>query len=127
MSSDAVRQAIDEGNRQFGEAVARKDYAGLAGLYTENARVMPPDAPIVSGRPAIEEFWRTAANAFGMTDAALRTVDVEVVGDTAYEVGEAQLTLGSGQAKVKYLVVWRRDRDGTWRLHRDIWNNMPPN
>ncbi|WP_407180152.1 YybH family protein [Bradyrhizobium sp. STM 3562] len=127
MSSDVVRQAIDEGNRKFGEAVARKDYAGLAGLYTESARVMPPDAPIVSGRPAIEEFWRTAANALGMTGAALKTVDLEVVGDAAYEVGEAELKLGSGQAKVKYLVVWRRDRDGTWLLHRDIWNTMAPN
>jgi len=125
MNTDAVRQAVDEGNRKFGAAAARKDYAGMAALYTANAKVLPPDAPIVSGKKAIEEFWRSAATALGLTDVKLKTVDLEVTGDTAYEVGEADLKLGSGQAKVKYLVVWLRGDDGQWRLHRDIWNNMP--
>jgi ketosteroid isomerase-like protein len=22
----------------------------------------------------------------------------------------------------KYIVVWKKGEDGTWRLHRDIWN-----
>ncbi|MCC8944246.1 hypothetical protein H8A97_03790 [Bradyrhizobium sp. Arg62] len=68
---------------------------------------------------------RTAVNALGLTDATLKTVDLELAGDTAYEIGEADLKLSSGQAKVKYLVVWTRDRDGQLRLHRDIWNNLP--
>ena len=125
MNTDEIRQVIAEGNRRFGEAAARKDYAGMAAFYTEDAKVLPPDAPIVSGRKAIEEFWRTAANALGLIDANLKTIDVEVAGETAYEIGEADLKLSSGQAKVKYLVVWTRDRDGQWRLCRDIWNNMP--
>ena len=77
------------------------------------------------GRKAIEEFWRSAANALGLTDIMLKTVDLEVSGDIAYEIGEADLKLDSGQAKAKYLVVWLRSRDGQWRLHRDIWNSMP--
>jgi ketosteroid isomerase-like protein len=79
----------------------------------------------VSGRKAIEEFWRTAANALGLTDATMKTIDLQVAGETAYEVGEADLKFSSGQAKVKYLLVWTRGRDGQWRLHRDIWNSMP--
>ena len=126
MSIEAVRKSVDEGNRKFGSAVARKDFAGLAALYTETAKVLPPDGPIVSGRSAIEEFWRSAASALGLTDATLRTVDLEVSGDVACEVGEALLNLDGGQtAMVKYLVVWKRDSDDRWRLHRDIWNNMP--
>ncbi len=125
MDTDAVRHFVHEGNRKFGAAAARKDYAGMAALYTDNAKVLPPDAPIVTGKKAIEEFWRAAATALGLTDVTLKTVDLEVAGDTAYEVGEAELKLGSGQAKVKYLVVWHRGGDGQWRLHRDIWNSMP--
>ena len=126
MSLDAVRKSVDEGNLKFGTAVARKDFAGLAALYTENAKVLPPDGPIVSGRGAIEEFWRAAAAALGLTDATLKTVDLEVSGDVACEVGEALLNLSGGQtALVKYLVVWMKGGDGKWRLHRDIWNNMP--
>jgi|SRR3954462_947401 uncharacterized protein (TIGR02246 family) len=125
MNTDEVRKVIDEGNRNFGAAAARKDYAGMAAFYTEDAKVLPPDASIVSGRTAIEEFWRSAANALGLTDITLKTVDLEVAGDIAYEIGEADLKLGSAQAKAKYLVVWLRSRDGQWRLHRDIWNSMP--
>ena len=125
MNSSEVRQMIDQANRNFGAAVARKDYSGMAGLYTEDAKVLPPDAPIVSGRKAIEEFWRGAAAALGLTDVTLTTVNLEVAGNIAYEIGEADLKLGSGQAKAKYLVVWLRGDDGQWRLHRDIWNNMP--
>ena len=125
MSLDAVRKSVDEGNIKFGTAVARKDFAGLAALYTEHAMVLPPDGPVVSGRSAIEEFWRGAAAALGLTDATLKTVDLEVSGDVACEVGEALLNLSGGQsALVKYLVVWTKGGDGKWRLHRDIWNNM---
>jgi len=125
MNIDTVRTAIEQENRKFGEAVARKDYRGMAALYTENAKVLPPDAPIVTGRPAIEEFWRGAANSLGLTDATLKTIDLEVSGDFACEVGEANLKLGTGQAMVKFLVIWKRGGDGQWQVHRDIWNNMP--
>ncbi len=124
MNIDAVRRTIAEENRRFGAAAAGKDYAGMAAFYTEDAKLLPPDAPIVSGQKAIEEFWRTAANALGLIGVELKTIDLEVAGDTAYEIGEADLKLSSGQAKAKYLVVWL-GRDGQWRLHRDIWNNMP--
>ena len=63
MDADTVRRSVDEGNRKYGAAAARKDYAAMAALYTENAKVLPPDAPIVTGKKAIEEFWRAAATA----------------------------------------------------------------
>lgn len=125
MNVQSVREAINDGNRHFGSAVARKDYAGLASLYTDNAMVLPPDGPIVTGKSAIEEFWRSAANALGLTGAVLKTRHLEVAGDTACEVGEANLKLGEKQLRVKYVVVWMKGGDGNWRLHRDIWNAMP--
>jgi ketosteroid isomerase-like protein len=125
MSVGEVRKAVEEGNRKFGAAVQRKDYAELASLYTDDAKVLAPDAPIVTGRKAIEDFWRDAASALGLVSATLKTLDLEISENTAYEVGQADLKLSSGQATVKYVVVWRRGADGAWRLHRDIWNSMP--
>ena len=125
MDIGGVRKAVEEGNRKFGAAVERKNYAELAGLYTDDAKVLAPDAPIVTGRKAIENFWRDAASALGLVGATLKTLDLEVSENTAYEVGQADLKLSSGQATVKYIVVWRRGDDGAWRLHRDMWNSMP--
>ena len=126
MDIDEVRDAVEEGNRKLGAALERKNYPEVARLYTDNAKVLAPDAPIVTGRKAIEEFWREAASALGLVSATLKTLDLEVSEDTAYEVGQADLKLSSGLATLKYMVVWRRGGDGAWRLHRDIWNSMPP-
>jgi uncharacterized protein (TIGR02246 family) len=126
MDIGVVRKAVEEGNRKFRAAVERKSYADMAALYTDNAKLLPPDAPIVTGRKAIESFWKEAVPALGLVSATLKTLDLEVAGDdTAYEVGEAHLKTAKGQATAKYVVVWRRGEDGTWRLHRDIWNSMP--
>jgi ketosteroid isomerase-like protein len=125
MDISEARKAVEEGNRKLGAAVERKNYPEMASLYTDDAKVLAPDAPIVTGRKAIEDFWREAASALGLESATLKTLDLEVSEDTAYEVGQADLKLSSGQATVKYIVVWRRGDDGVWRLHRDIWNSMP--
>jgi ketosteroid isomerase-like protein len=64
-----------------------------------------------------------------LIEAPLTTVEAEVAGDTAYEVGTALLTFqnqnGTSQVSVKYIVVWKQDADGSWKWHRDIWNPMP--
>jgi uncharacterized protein (TIGR02246 family) len=108
-------------NRAFEDAVRTGSLDRLAGLYTPDAIALPPDGPFVRGRDNIERLWTGAAQQMGLKDVRLQTIDLQITGDTAYETGEAALTLGSGAAVVKYVVVWKRV-DGRWYLHRDIWN-----
>lgn len=118
-----LRRGMEETNRGFMAAIGRGDPAGAAReTYTRDARVLPPGAPAVEGRDAIAEFWVGAAAQLGLTAVELSTVEVQPIGDGAYEVGRAVLTLGGGQqAAIKYVVVWRQE-DGRWRWHVDIWN-----
>ena len=51
----------------------------------------------------------------------IETVDLQLAGDLAYEVGRATLALPAGPAIVKFVVVWKKE-DAQWRVHRDIWN-----
>jgi ketosteroid isomerase-like protein len=52
--------------------------------------------------------------------------------DIAYEIGTIQCTgsLGEGQPDVdytgKYVVLWRKQTDGSWRVAADIWNPDAP-
>jgi len=108
-------------NRAFEEAVRNRDTETMAALYTVDAIVMPPDAPFVKGRENIQQLWGSAVQQMGLKDLKLNTVDLEIAGDTAYEVGEAILTLAASSATAKYVVVWK-NVGGRWRLHRDIWN-----
>jgi uncharacterized protein (TIGR02246 family) len=124
-----ARAAIEEGNSKFAELYARGDAAAIAALYTEDAIVFPPGSDMVKGRQAITEFWG-ATKESGVTSVTLSTVDVGESGDLAYEVGTAVLTIeqdgqGPVEAAAKYVVVWKRQSDGSWQLHRDIWNDLP--
>jgi len=120
--SDEARESIESRNREFAAAFMRGDAEAVAALYTENGQLLPPDAAVVEGRPAIAAFWKGAIDA-GMKDLALETAEVESVGDLAYEVGTAKIVAGEGQvSQDRYLVVWKRE-NGEWRLHRDIWNS----
>ena len=112
---------IAQVNRKFEQAAGKGDLDALASLYTKDAIALPPDGPFVKGRDNIKQMWGTVAQQLGLKSVKLQTVEIEVLGDWAHEVGEAHLTLGSGNAVAKYVVVWKK-ADGEWRLHRDIWN-----
>jgi uncharacterized protein (TIGR02246 family) len=108
-------------NRQFEEAARKGDLDRLASLYTLDAMAVPPDSRIVKGRENIKQMWGGIAQQIGLKDVRLNTLDLQMAGETAYEVGEATLTVANGTAAVNFVVVWKKV-DGQWRLHRDIWN-----
>ena len=125
----SARAGIEEGNAKFSKAYERGDSAAVAALYTQNAIVFPPGGEMVKGRQAIGEFWKATRDS-GVKSATLTTVDVGESGDLAYEVGTILLTIQPegkepATASAKSVVVWERQTDGSWQLHRDIWNELP--
>jgi uncharacterized protein (TIGR02246 family) len=119
--SQEVRQAVDAGNRAFIAAFLRGDAGAVADLYTENAHVIAPGAPVARGRAAIASAWQRSMDA-GVKDLSLATAEVESSGDLACETGAVRLVAKDGTVtEGRYVVVWKRT-NGTWKLHRDIWN-----
>lgn len=111
-------------NRIFEEEVAGKgDFAALARVYTPGARLMPPGAPTITGLPGIIAYWQATAAALGVTGLKLHTVELTVTGDTAAELGRAEVFTapGAAPAAVKYVVLWKRV-DGAWRWDVDCFN-----
>jgi uncharacterized protein (TIGR02246 family) len=126
--SENVRAAIEEVNTQFAAAFNRGDTAAVASFYTEDGSLLPPGEAIVSGRSNIEAYWKAGVGA-GLSNLQLRAAEVESQGEMAYEVGEFSFDMptsdgGKATEKGKYLVVWK-NIDGSWKLHRDIWNDPP--
>jgi len=119
--ADDVRAAVEAGNRAFVAAFLRGDSQAVARLYTENADVIAPGAPVARGRTAIAAAWQKAIDS-GVKDVALTTQDVDSAGDLAAETGKVRLVARDGTAtEARYVVVWKRV-GGEWKLHRDIWN-----
>lgn len=121
-----VRAAIERQAAAWADAVNRGDASAVVNLYTSDALLMAPNAEAMRGHEGIRNF----VNAFGAVsprDVRLNVEEVDVCGDTAYEVGSYNMSIQPpGQSRIndrgKYLVVWKRQADGSWRIHRDIFN-----
>jgi ketosteroid isomerase-like protein len=118
-----LRAGIDATNRRFEELFNAGDAAGAAAaVYTRDARILPPGGSLVQGRDAITGFWDGAARQMGVKRVKLSTVDLQPLGEGAYEIGRATLSLANEQSvDVKYVVVWRQEND-RWCWHVDTWN-----
>ena len=104
------------------EVFGKRNYQALDDVYTADARILPPGAPIISGREAIKQFWKDLIQSVNATSAVLTSVDVLPAGDGLVEIGKAVLTMEpAAQLEVKYVVFWKQE-DGQWKWHVDIWN-----
>jgi uncharacterized protein (TIGR02246 family) len=128
---ERVRRAIRAANRKFGDGIRKGDPSAVGDLYTEDAILMPPNNEMIRGRHGTEGFWGAAIK-MGVRDAVLKTIELRVVADEVHEVGNYALKIQpegkkAFEDKGKYIVIWKRDAEGRWKLHRDIWNSsLPP-
>ena len=125
-AEDAAEQAIRAQLDRFEEAFNAGKGEAVGAFYTQDAIAFPPGSPRVEGREAIGKLWQSVIDS-GANDLQLEALEVgEGPDKMAYEVGRVTLTTPQGPAEGKYIVLWKQDTDGTWRLHRDIWNMNAP-
>jgi uncharacterized protein (TIGR02246 family) len=123
-------QAIRETNTRWLDLIVKKDAVGVAALYAENGAFMAPNAPIATGRAAIQAAWQGMMD---MPGVALTFEPDEIVvsssGDMAYDRGTYKFTADGESGPMtdegKYVVVWRKV-DGKWLVAADIFNSSAP-
>ena len=119
----ATRADLEQINRDFIGRYNQGDLEGFTAVYTEDAKLYPPNMATVEGLEAITEFWRGGREFMGIRDVSLTTEEMEIQGDRAWEVGRARYTTNQGPVEGRYMVVWKRLPSGEWRWHRDFMNS----
>jgi ketosteroid isomerase-like protein len=125
-----VTQGTSATNRQFEEAIARGYAAACAAVYSDDAKILPPDSPELSDKQAAQSLWQGIID-MGVKSVSLKTLEMEEMGDTAVERGAATVDIqGEGgqtiQAMAKFIVLWKLQTDGTWKWQRDCFNFDAP-
>jgi len=126
--SDADRAAIEAQSQAFVQGMNAGDRAAVAATYTEDAVLLPPNAPAIHGRSGIEAAFDEFPP---ISDFRITNTEVEGVGDLAYVVGTYSMTLTPEGADPvqdtgKFIEIRRRQADGSWALYRDIYNSDLP-
>jgi uncharacterized protein (TIGR02246 family) len=125
-------KSIRELEHKAREAAKAKDLDRYVSFYADDAVLLWPGASMVTGRAAIREFMRVF---FSMPDFSLsfETAHVEVsrAGDFAYTCGTNKVTLVNPNGEKmkdsgKYLTVYRKQSDGTWKVVADTGNSDLP-
>ncbi len=121
-----MKAEIEKVNRSFEIAMNEANADGLAAVYTQDGQALPPNAPIFSGVENIKGFWQGAID-MGVASVKLESVELDVVADTAIEIGAFELKAADGGVidRGKYIVVWKQE-NGQYKWHRDIWNSSNP-
>jgi uncharacterized protein (TIGR03067 family) len=119
----SLRQIVDECNRKSIEDFKKGDMLAVARGYTDDATIYFPRGKKVHGREAIDRYWQGLK---GAKDWKLETIEVGGTREAIYEVGKSSLTTevdGKADSYVcDYVVIWKRQKDGSYRAHTDIFN-----
>ena len=119
-------------NADFGKAVANQDVDELVGFYDPKARMLPPNAPLAQGPDAIRQVFQAYLDA-GVRSLDLQSIDVQEEGSLVVDVGRYVLGIQPPGADPiqdigKYIVVMRRQSDGSLKIVADAFNSdeAPP-
>lgn len=120
--------AIRAASAAWSQAASAKDVDKAVSFYGDGAVVMSPKNPPVRGIENIRKGW---ADLFTTPGPGLswQTTSVEVArsGDLAYETGAYVFTTIDKNGKThdlkgKYVVVWKKQTDGAWKVAVDTDN-----
>jgi uncharacterized protein (TIGR02246 family) len=114
----------------------RNDEAGVLGVFTDDAVIMPHhgDEPRV-GMAAIKAFWFPASAApTKIMKFELKTDEIGGTGDIAYARGHFTLAWNSqanGAGKTfsnagTYLDILQKQPDGSWKITHHMWDDPVP-
>ena len=127
-----VSAEVDEIYGEYEVSVLAGDADRWVAQWTEDGVAMWPDLPAIGGTSAMLEALRGDFEVLSYTEFEISTEEVEVAGDWAYARGTfvATFEMKEGGEPIpydgKFLTIFKRQSDGSWKIHRDVYNSNVP-
>ena len=119
-------------SRDWSAMVGAGDLEASIELWADDAVMLPPDMPVLSGKTAIREYVLGAASIPGFKISwEPESAHVSKSGDMAYLIERNVIEVEGENGEIitthgKVVTVWRKDSDGQWKNVVDMWNSAPP-
>ncbi|MEQ1690667.1 MAG: SgcJ/EcaC family oxidoreductase [Gemmatimonas sp.] len=131
MDAAAMKDTIQAREKQWSAAFQAGDAAAVGMMYLEDGASVQPAGEWQRGRAAIVEGIKKQLDTITVSTREDIPEEVIPLGDQLVEIGHFSY---AGTTKVgnkpvsgagRYMVIWRKDTDGQWRIQRDIGNEAP--
>lgn len=129
--NDIDLQAINQLRAEHVAGVTAGDLQAVLAGMVEDVVYLPPDQPPVVGMSALEAAMRPYYEQF-RNQLVMTPCEIVMAGDWAMEWGmvTAELTPLAAGASIrfdgKYVYIYRRQPNGSWKIQWDIYNaNVP--
>jgi uncharacterized protein (TIGR02246 family) len=129
VSSEASRQ-VAQARDSWLAAFKSKDVGATVAFYSSDAAFLQPSGDRIAGIEAIRELYQRVISTFD-TDLMLRSRNLEVSANLAYDSGEYEETLTSRATGQKqhfhgqYVMIFRLGSDGHWKIIQHAWTVAP--
>jgi ketosteroid isomerase-like protein len=130
-STEEDLAAIAVTRDQLTTALIEDDVDGILSPLTDDHITMAPNEPALDDLATLRQWHERRIEEYTM-DGSFSSLEVRVAGDWAFECWSFPYTLTPKtggipvQGKNKGIWIWKRQRDGTWKLARSIWNSDNP-
>jgi ketosteroid isomerase-like protein len=122
----AAADPFEKLREEWAQDLQAKRVDAATTLYAPDAVFIQPDGTRVTGSTAIRDLYEQITSAF---DSRLQFTSehVEISGDLGYDSGtyaEKLRTRATGRSalmKGSYLTIYRRGKDGNWRIVEQMW------
>ena len=128
----ADQSAIKDLEAQWSKTAAAKNLDDTISYYADDASMLPPNTPTVTGKQAVRDVWAQLMGDPGFSVSwESSKVEASRSGDFAYDIGTYQLTMNDPQGKKmsdrgKYMAVWKKQADGKWKAVGDMFSSDLP-
>jgi len=121
----AARQELLAIDEHFAAEVTSQGLSVFERYYAEDAVEMPSFQPMIEGKSAILDFYRAYGSnpSFKLTWKPSRA-EVSEDGGLGFTYGHYEATTADDQGNLvtrvgKYVTIWRREYDGSWKVILD--------
>ena len=126
-------QALKDTDAAWAKVIAAKDFEKFMSYYADDASLLMPNAPTINGKDAIRAFFKPLSDDpnFAMTFQGSR-IEVAMSGDLGYTQGAYTMTVTDPKTKKpvtdkgKYLTVYKKQADGSWKAVADMSSSDTP-
>jgi len=120
------RAALLETDRQWSQAANDLDL--FMSYYAADATSYPPGTPELTGTDAIRKMFSQVFSAPGFALSWTPSkAEVGARADIGWTAGTYDMVMGGVKDSGKYVTLWEKQPEGTWKVTADIFNsNLPP-